>query len=36
VELAVATGVPMAVWLDDPVAMITAQEVLAEMNERTK
>jgi hypothetical protein len=36
VELAVATGVPMNVWLEDPVAMATASEVLAEIAERTK
>jgi hypothetical protein len=32
----VATGVPMAVWLEDPVAMVTASEVLAEIAEKRK
>ena len=28
------TGVPMREWLRDPVAMVTAREVLAEIAER--
>jgi len=36
VELAVATGVPAREWLQDPVAMLTASEVLAEIGEKTK
>ena len=33
-ELAVATGVPAREWLEDPVAMATAAEVLAEIAEK--
>ena len=31
-----ATGVPPREWLTDPVAMLTASEVLEEIRERTK
>lgn len=31
-----ATGVSFREWLTDPVAMITASEVLAEIAEKTK
>jgi hypothetical protein len=36
VELAVATGVSFREWLTDPVAMLTAAEVLDEIAKRTK
>jgi hypothetical protein len=34
VELAVATGVPPREWLTDPVAMITASEILQEIRDK--
>jgi hypothetical protein len=36
VELAVATGVSFREWLTDPVAMITASEVLDEIASKAK
>jgi hypothetical protein len=36
VEVAVATGVPVREWLDDPTALVTAAEVLEEIAERTQ
>jgi hypothetical protein len=35
VALAVETGIHWRAWLDDPVAMATAVEVLAEIREKT-
>ena len=34
-ELAVATGVSPREWLTDPVAMLTASEILAEIADKT-
>jgi hypothetical protein len=34
VTLAVQTGIHWRAWLDDPVAMFTAAEVLSEMGEQ--
>jgi len=36
VALAIETGVPHAVWLDDPRAMVTCVQLLAERAERLK
>lgn len=34
--LAIATGIPHTVWLDDPHAMVTAVQLLDEMNKQRR